>query len=78
MTLHDTFSNTCRCDVRDWSKIRNAIHTHFVTLIGKWTILGVWVKYRANKRGKVAKLRYTLSDLFPPALTRRYFRSGVK
>ena len=31
--------------------IRDAIHTHFVTLIGKWTIVGGWVKQRADKRG---------------------------
>ena len=38
--------------------LRDAIHTHFLTLIGKWTILGGWVKHRADKRGKVGKLRY--------------------
>ena len=36
--------------------IRDAIHTHFV--IGKWTILSGWVKHLADKRGKVAKLKY--------------------
>ena len=38
--------------------LRDAIHTHFVTFIGKWTIVGGWVKHRADKRGKVAKLDY--------------------
>ena len=38
--------------------LRDAIHTHFVTLIGKWTIVGGWVKRRADKRGKVAKSKY--------------------
>ena len=37
---------------------RDAIYTHFVTLIGKWTIVGGCVKHRADKRGKVAKLKY--------------------
>ena len=32
--------------------------THFVTLIGKWTIVGGWVKHQADERGKVAKLKY--------------------
>ena len=38
--------------------VRDTIHTHFVKLIGKWTIVGGWVKHRADKRGKVAKLKY--------------------
>ena len=38
--------------------VGDAIHTHFVALIGKWTIVGGWVKHRADKRGKVAKLKY--------------------
>ena len=38
--------------------VRDAIHTHFVPLIGKWTIVGGWVKHRADKRGKVGKLKY--------------------
>ena len=37
------------------SSVRDSIHTHFVTLIGKWTIVGGCVKHRADKRGKVAK-----------------------
>merc|ERR1719494_290774 len=37
---------------------RDAIHTHFVTLIGKRMIVGGWVKHRADKRGKVARLKY--------------------
>ena len=37
-------------------EVRDAIHTHFVTPIGKWTIVGGWVKHRADKRGKVGKL----------------------
>ena len=41
--------------------VRDAIHTHFVTLIGKWTIVGGWVKNRADKRGKVAKSKYKSS-----------------
>ena len=38
--------------------LRDAIHTHFVTLIGKWTIVGRWVMHWADKRGKEAKLKY--------------------
>ena len=38
--------------------VRDAFHTHFVTLIGKWMIVGGWVKHRDDKRGKVAKLKY--------------------
>ena len=38
--------------------VRDAIHIHFVTLIGKWTIVGWWVKHQADKRRKVAKLKY--------------------
>ena len=37
---------------------KDAIHTHFVTLMSKWTTVGGWVKHRANKRGKVTKLKY--------------------
>ena len=36
---------------------RDAIHTHFVTVIGKWTIVGGWVKHRVDKRGKVGKIK---------------------
>ena len=35
----------------------DAIHTHFVTLIGKWTIMGGWVKHLADKRDKVGETR---------------------
>ena len=38
--------------------LRDAILTHFVTLIGKWTIVGGLVKNWADKRSKVAKLKY--------------------
>ena len=34
------------------------IHTHFVTLISKWTIVSGWVKHCADERGKVDKLEY--------------------
>ena len=37
---------------------RDAIYTHFVTLIGKWMIVGGWVKHRADKCGKVDKSKY--------------------
>ena len=37
--------------------LRDAIHTHLITLIGKWTIVGGWVKHRDDKRGTVAKLK---------------------
>ena len=53
----------CDCDFiskRSFYKLyclRDAIHTHCVTLIDKWTIVGGWVKHRADKRGRVAKLR---------------------
>ena len=47
------------CNVLFFSlQVRDAIHTHFVTLIGKWTIVGRWVKHRDNKRGTVAKSKY--------------------
>ena len=39
------------------NKVRDAIHTHFVTLIGNWTIVVGWVKHRADKRGKVGKIK---------------------
>ena len=38
--------------------LRDAIHTHFVTLIDRWTIVGGWVKHRADKRGQVDKFEY--------------------
>ena len=38
--------------------LRDAIHTHFVTLIGKGTIVGGWVNHRADKRGKATKSKY--------------------
>ena len=38
--------------------VRDAIHTHFVMLIGKWTIVGGWIKHRDDKRGTVAKSKY--------------------
>ena len=38
--------------------IRDAIDTHFVTLIGKWTIVDGWVKHQADKRGNVAKSKF--------------------
>ena len=38
--------------------MRDAINTHLFTLIGKWTIVDGWVKHRADKRGKAAKLKY--------------------
>ena len=44
--------------LKNFRVLRDAIHTHFVTLIGKWAIVGGWVKHRADKRGKVAKLKY--------------------
>ena len=44
--------------------LRDATHTHFVALFGKWTIVGAWVKHRADKRGKegVIKLPKTLAQ----------------
>ena len=48
---------------------RDAIHTHFVTLIDKWTIVGGWVKHRADKRAKVAKLTLIYEgEVIPPLL----------
>ena len=47
--------------------VRDAIHSHFVTLIGKWTIVGGWVKHWADKRDKVAQLKY---KSFFPSLAR--------
>ena len=37
--------------------LRDAIHTHFVTLVGKWTIVGGWVKHGDDKSGKVGKMK---------------------
>ena len=37
--------------------IKDAIHTNFVTLIGKWTIVGGWVKYLSERRVKVGETR---------------------
>ena len=42
---------------QDRGLLRDAIHTHFATLFGKWTIVGGWVKHQADKRGKVARLK---------------------
>ena len=36
----------------------DAIHTLLVTLNGKWTIVGGWVKHQADKRVKVAKSKH--------------------
>ena len=49
------------------------IHTHFVTLIGKWTIVGGWVKHRSDKRDKVAKLKY---NTFVTSLKREDKKTG--
>ena len=38
--------------------VRDAVHTHFFTLIVKWTIVSGWVKHRVDNSDKVAKLRY--------------------
>ena len=38
-------------------ELKDTIHTHFVTLIGKGTIVGGWIKHRADKRGKVGKIK---------------------
>ena len=43
---------------QDRGLLRDAIHTHFATFFGKWTIVGGWVKNWADKRGKVAKSKY--------------------
>ena len=40
------------------TRVRDAIHTHFVTLIGKWTTVDGWVKHRDDNRGTVAKSKY--------------------
>ena len=37
--------------------LRDTIHTHFVTLIGKWTILDGLVKHLFDKRDKVDETR---------------------
>ena len=39
------------------SDLRDAIHTHFVTLIGKWTTVGGRVKHWTDKCGKVGKIK---------------------
>ena len=33
------------------------VHTHFVTLIVKWTIVDGWVKPLDDKRGKVGTIK---------------------
>ena len=33
--------------------VRDAIHTHFVTLMGKWQM----IKHRVDKHGKVGKIK---------------------
>ena len=44
-----------------WRKIqlslRDDVHTHFVTLIVKWTIVGGWVKPMDDKRDKVGTIK---------------------
>ena len=37
--------------------VRDAVHTHFVTLIVKWTIVGGWVKPLDDKRDKVGTIK---------------------
>ena len=36
---------------------RDAVYTHFVTLIVKWTIVDGWVKPLDDKRGKVGTIK---------------------
>ena len=36
---------------------KDDVHTHFVTLIVKWTIVGGWVKPLDDKRGKVGTIK---------------------
>ena len=36
---------------------RDDVHTHFVTLIVKWTNVGGWVKPLDDKRGKVGTIK---------------------
>ena len=37
--------------------LRDDVHTHFATLIVKWTIVGGWVKPLDNKHGKVGTIK---------------------
>ena len=37
--------------------LRDDVHTHFATLIVKWTIVGGWVKPLDDKRGKVGTIK---------------------
>ena len=37
--------------------LRDDVHTHFATLIIKWTIVGGWVKPLDDKRGKVGTIK---------------------
>ena len=37
--------------------VRDDVHTHFVTLIVKWTIVGGWVKPLNDKRDKVGTIK---------------------
>ena len=53
--------------------LRDAIHTHFVTLIGKWTIAGGWVRHRDDKHGAVAKSKY---KIFVTSLERADKKTG--
>ena len=38
--------------------IREAINTHFVMLISKWTIVGGWVKHLFDKHDNVGETRF--------------------
>ena len=38
-------------------EVRDNVHTHFVTLIVKWTIVDGWVNPFDDKRGKVGTIK---------------------
>ena len=48
--LHLSLSTFDQC-------FRDDVHTHFLTLIVKWTIVGGWVKPLGDKRGKVGIIK---------------------
>ena len=44
--------------------LRDDVHTHFVTLIVKWTIVGGWVKPLDDKRGKMGTIKSPTQFIF--------------
>ena len=63
--LHKSFEKHCPIgllfaingELFDQFPLRDDVHTHFVTLIVKWTIVGGWVKPLDDKGGKVGTIK---------------------